>query len=167
MEGFDYLLLSSRWLHIAAAILAIGGAAFMRLVLIPAAKVSLSEGEHERLRETLRRRWAPLVHACIVILLLTGSLNFVLLALPPKIKPLPYHPIFGVKFLAALAVFFIASILAGKAPGFAAMRQQRAKWLTIILLLAGLIVLLSGVLGQVRTSGMAKPATPAVQPTSA
>lgn len=148
----NYILLASRWLHLAAAIIAIGGAAFTRFALIPAAAEALADEPHEKLREALRKRWAKIVHACIAVLLLTGGLNFALLAIPPRIDPIPYHPIFGVKLLAALTVFFIASALAGKAPGFAGMRKARARWLTILLALAGVIVLLSGVLNQVRTA---------------
>lgn len=153
MGHINYILLVSRWLHLAAAIVAVGGAAFTLLALIPSAKATLADDAHDRLRQALRDRWARVVYVCIALLLLTGTLNFLLLAMPPKVKPVPYHPIFGVKVLAAFAVFFIASALAGKAPAFAGMRKQRAMWLTWLLVLAGLIVLLSGVLNQVRTAG--------------
>lgn len=142
----------SRWIHLASAIVAVGGAVFMRFALLPAAKATLTDDVHERLREAVRTRWAKFVHAAVALLLITGSINFALLALPPKIKALPYHPIFGVKLLAAFAVFFIAEALMSRGPGFANIRAHRAKWLGILLALGGLIVLLSGVLNQVRTS---------------
>ena len=122
----------------------------MRFALLPAAKMTLPDDVHERLREAVRAQWAKFVHASIALLLITGSINFAILALPPKIKPIPYHPIFGVKFLAAFAVFFIASALMSKGLGFAGIRAQRAKWLGILIAIGGLIVLLSGVLNQVR-----------------
>lgn len=124
----------------------------MRFALLPAAKATLTDDVHERLREAVRARWAKFVYASIALLLITGSINFAILAILPKIKSLPYHPIFGVKLLAAFAVFFIASALMSRGPGFAGIRAHRAKWLSILLALAGLIVLLSGVLNQVRTS---------------
>jgi hypothetical protein len=148
----NVVLLISRWMHLASAIVAVGGAVFMRFALIPAAKATLTDDVHERLREAVRARWAKFVHASIALLLITGSINFAILAIPPKIKPLPYHPIFGVKVLAAFAVFFIASALMSKGPGFAGIRAKRAKWLGILLALGGLIVLLSGILSQVRTA---------------
>ena len=148
----DAVLLVSRWFHIAAAIIAVGGAAFTLIALIPAAKATLTDDVHERLREAIRSRWSKFVHACVAILLITGSINFVILAIPPKIEPMPYHAIFGVKLLAAFAVFFIAEALVSRSPGFAKIRQQRAKWLAILLSLAAIIVLLSGVLSQVRSS---------------
>ncbi|MEK7756433.1 MAG: hypothetical protein AAB385_04400, partial [Planctomycetota bacterium] len=104
------------------------------------------------LREAVRARWAKFVHASIALLLITGAINFAILALPPKIKALPYHPIFGVKLLAAFAVFFIASALMSRGPGFAGIRAKRAKWLGILLALGGIIVLLSGILNQIRTA---------------
>jgi uncharacterized membrane protein len=150
--GVNVLLLISRWFHIASAIVALGGAAFMLFGLIPAAKATLSDDVHERLREAVRARWAKWVHASIALLLITGSINFALLALLPKVESIPYHPIFGVKVLAAFIVFFIASALMSRGPGFANIRAHRAKWLGILLALGALIVLLSGVLNQVRTS---------------
>jgi hypothetical protein len=124
----------------------------MRFALLPAAKATLTDDVHERLREAIRARWARVIHASIALLLITGSINFVILALPPKIHPIPYHPIFGVKFLAALGVFFIAEALVSRGPGFASIRANRAKWLNILLALGGLIVLLSGILNQIRTA---------------
>lgn len=150
MGQIDWVLLISRWLHIAAAIVAIGGAFFVRAALQPSAKETLSDADHAKLREAIRSRWAKVVGACIGILFLTGALNFAKLAMPPKIHPIPYHPIFGVKFIAALVVFFVASALTGRAAGFAKMREQSRKWLGVLLFLAAVIVLLSGVLSQVR-----------------
>lgn len=150
MDSIDWLLLGSRWVHVSAAIVAIGGAAFTRWALMPAARAALSDEQHQRLREALRRRWARIVYVCIAFLLVTGAINFLILALPPKIEPMPYHAIFGVKFLAALGVFFLASALVGRAPGLEALRHARAKWLSVVLVLAAVIVLLSGVLSQVR-----------------
>ncbi len=150
----DMVLLVSRWFHLAAAIVALGGATFTLFALMPAAKATLTDEIHDALREAIRRRWAKVVHVCVALLFITGSINFAILALPPKVHPLPYHPIFGVKFFAALGVFFIASILVGSGQRFANMRRQRRRWLGILLGLGALIVLLSGVLHQVRVNQM-------------
>lgn len=152
MNDIDIPLLLSRWLHISAAILAIGGAAFMALALLPAARDTLDEPAQERLREAIRRRWSKFVLAAIALLLLTGAFNFWTLALAPKIKPMPYHAIFGVKFLAAMVIFFVASALVGRSPGVAGMRKNAGRALTLILVLAALVVLLSGLLNRVRSS---------------
>ena len=150
MEDINILLWISRSLHIAAVIVTIGGAAFLRFALLPGAKQALEEEPHQRLREAVRKRWAHVVHAGIALLLVTGAINFIILAIPPKIDPIPYHPIFGLKFLAALGVFMIASALLGKSPAFAKLRRNDRTWLNILLALAALVVLLSGLLSQVR-----------------
>ena len=158
MTTTDIVVLVLRWLHIVAAIVAIGGAFFTRFALMPAAKDSLTDDAHAKLREALRVRWFKIVNACIAALLVTGGINFVLLALPPKIEPMPYHAIFGFKFMAALGVFFIASVLVGTGQGLASMRANRAKWLSVLLMLAGVIIILSGILNRVRTaSATAQP----------
>ena len=118
------VLWASRWVHILAAMLAIGGAAFMRFALLPGAEQTLDNEAHQRLREAVRSRWARLVHASIALLLLTGGINFVILAMPPKVNAIPYHPVFGIKLLMALAVFFLATALIGRSPGFAALRNR-------------------------------------------
>ena len=46
--------------------------------------------------------------------------------------------------LLALAVFFIASALVGRSATFEKLRQNRAKWMGLIVLLSALIVGISG-----------------------
>ena len=151
MDDLQWGLWLSRWLHIGAAMLTVGGAAFMRLALLPAAGSVLGDEEHQRLREAVRRRWARVVHVCIAILLVTGGVNFVTLVLTPGVEPMPYHALFGVKFLAALGLFMITSLLLGKGPASSGIRKAASRWLTIALVLAAGIVLISGLLLQIRT----------------
>jgi len=161
MDNINWLLLFSRWIHITSAIVAVGGAAFARFALMPAASSTLSDDVHSRLREAIRVRWMKLLHTCIALLLITGGLNFWILAVPPRIHPLPYLLIFGVKFLSALAVFWIAIGLSSRSAAFAIMHAARKKWLGILLALAFTIVLLSGLLSQIRAHdpGMQPAAT--------
>jgi uncharacterized membrane protein len=151
MEDLNVLLLISRWLHVSAAIVAVGGAAYARFMLLPAAIRVLDSDQRRRLVEAVRARWAPVTYSCIALLLLSGTFNFVTLAILPKVEPFPYHAIFGVKLVVALAVFLVSSVLVGRSPGLAAARRRKETWLSVVLILAGLIVLLSGALGQVRT----------------
>ena len=46
--------------------------------------------------------------------------------------------------LIALVIFFLASALVGRSKTFEPMRAQRGKWLTIIVLLAAIVVAISG-----------------------
>lgn len=157
MEDINIPLLILRWVHIVAAIGAVGGALFMRFALLPAADAALDDEVHTKLREAVRGRWARVVHTCIALLLVTGGVNFVLFALQPNMQAIPYHPIFGVKLLAAFAVFFIASILVGRGTGFPSIRGNRARALSILIGLGVLIVLLSGLLSQIRTGPAGNP----------
>lgn len=162
MEITHVLVGVSRWLHIGAAMVVIGGAAYTRVALIGAAADVLDDDAHTRLREAVRTRWVRVVHGGIAILLLTGIANFMLLATPSKVEPMPYHAIFAVKLVAALVVFFLGTALVGRSPALAHVRANSSKWLGVLLALGAGIVLLSGTLMQIRTSSAKPPVTPTV-----
>lgn len=164
MESVNWLVLVLRFFHIMAAITAIGGAIFQYFALAPSLGEINDDNQRQQIRERIRNRWAKFVHISIALLLVTGAVNFVLLAMPPKVEPMPYHALFGIKFLLALVIFFIASVLVGKSEGFARMKQAAPKWLGMIILLAMLIVILSGVLNQVRTGTKPAGDQPATAP---
>jgi len=158
MQDVDFVTLLLRWIHIVSAMAAIGGAIFMYAAHVPAGE-TLEGAARDALKEETRKRWAKFVHAAIALLLITGGINFVRLAMPPKVEPMPYHGIFGVKFLLSLAVFFIGTALVGRSPAFAKIRAGARAWLGGMALIGVLIVLLSGTLNQVRT-GAANTASP-------
>lgn len=151
MEHVDFVVLISRWLHIMAVVVAIGGAAYARIAVGPAMAKALEPEARAKLRESLRARWAKVVHICIFLLLVTGFANFFFLAIKPKVEAMPYHALFGPKLLLALVIFFIATALAGRAPGLEKMREASSKWLSALLLLAVIVIFLSGLLSQVRS----------------
>ncbi len=153
LAELDIAVWVSRALHLLAAMATIGGAIFVRIALLPAMRQTLSTDENERVHQAVRKRWIGIVHASVTLLLLTGGLNYYWLALKTHVKPMPYHPIFLIKVLAALFIFFTAIALTGTSPGFSKMRERKGTWLTAIILAGALIVLLSGVLNQVRTTG--------------
>ena len=150
MDKIDFVLVVSRWIHIAAAIVAVGGAAFQKFALQPAAHSALDDEQHARLREAVRTRWSRVIFLCIALLLVTGGFNFYRLVLAPGISPMPYHAVFSIKLIAALGVFFIASALAGRSAGLQKMRERSSTWLAVLLGLAAVIVLVSGILSQLR-----------------
>ena len=166
MDTTDVVSMIVRWIHVAAAITAIGGAAFMRWALLPAVQTALPADLQSLVHDAVRGRWTRVVHVCIALLLVTGAINFYLLALKNKIDPMPYHALFGLKVLSALGVFFIASALGGRAPGFARMRADRGKWLSILLALAAVIVLLSGGLNMIRATSLQPQASTPVPATA-
>lgn len=133
-----------RWMHILAAITAVGGTIFMRIALLPSQSV-LSEESSEALREALRSHWAKVVHGCVLFLLVSGLFNIVTMFGKYDLKGL-YHPLFGVKFLLAVAIFGIASILVGRSPLAVRMRKNARFWLSVNMALAITLVCISGVL---------------------
>ena len=134
-----------RFLHIAPAIIAGGATIFVKIALLPAL-ATLPEAERARLKDAIDRRWRLVVMACVTLLLVSGILNFVLYQAPVhKGQPL-YHALFGVKFLAALVVFFLASALSGRSSGLAAIRANSRLWVSVTAALVIAIVLISAVL---------------------
>lgn len=141
MEFIDIL---SRWAHIGTVIVLVGGSAFMRFALMPAA-AELPEDQHQALRERIFARWRKIVMIGITLILISGLYNFVraLPHLQDDSKGL-YHGLIGTKILLALIVFFLASALVGRSEKFEPLRQKSKMWLGILLLLAAIIVGISG-----------------------
>jgi len=150
MSGIEVGLLVLRWLHILSAIALMGGALFMRMALLPAAQ-TLSDDAHETLRAALRARWAPVVMAASGLLLLSGFASFgIYVAQYSFDKSVflgkSYHMLFGLKFVLALPVLYIAATLVGRSATAQRVRQNARFWLTLNLVLATLVVCLGGLL---------------------
>jgi len=134
-----------RFLHIAPAVIAGGATIFVRLALLPALS-SLPEAERVRLKGEIDRRWRVVVMVCVTLLLVSGIANFVIYQAPVhKGQPL-YHALFGVKFLAAMVVFFLASALTGRSEALAGIRANARLWVGVAATLVIAIVLISAVL---------------------
>jgi uncharacterized membrane protein len=143
--------LLSRWLHVLAAITAVGGTVFIWYALLPSL-ASLPEHQRKQLHDALRARWSKVVMICIALLLITGLYNFIVIARGLSadertvgIKTF-YHSFFGIKFLLALGIFFIASALIGRSPAFEKIRSKAPFWAGLNVALAILVVCISGFL---------------------
>ena len=142
----DLLPVLLRWGHVGAAIVVIGGAVFMRFALLPAAK-QLPEDVHNDLRERVMENWRKIVGISILLLLLTGIGNYYLAMQTDRVSGNKlYHPLMGTKILLAMAVFFLASALSGRAKAMEGIRQKAGLWLVINILLAAIIVAIAGYL---------------------
>jgi uncharacterized membrane protein len=149
MTGEMLIALVSRWLHVLAAVVAVGGAFFMRFVLMPTATSVLSTEEHERLRTPLLKRWTIVVHSSILVFLLTGFYNYLAITrFEHEGQPL-YHALFGIKFLLALCVFALAIALTSRSEAFAAIRANSRWWLAVLVVLGIMVVMLGGVMRSV------------------
>ena len=134
-----------RWLHILGAVVLLGAGIFTRLVLMPSA-AELPEAQHEQLRGAIRSRWAKMVHALVLILLITGFYNYLVANKGAHAGQGPYHMLMGIKILLAFVVFALASFLVGRT-SLAQKLQANAKlWLTVTVVLGIVIVLIGGYL---------------------
>jgi uncharacterized membrane protein len=140
-----FLQIVLRWMHIVPAVVAGGASIFARFALLPALS-ALPDAERGRVREAIDRRWRLVVAACIALLLISGIANFVLYQAPAHKGQALYQALFGVKFLAALVVFFLASALSGRSPALAGIRANSRLYAGIAAALVLLILLISGVL---------------------
>lgn len=161
MDPMIILDIISRWIHVGAAIVLLGGAVFMRYVLMPSASATLGDAEHDSLRTQLLGRWKKYVMVGITLLLLSGFYNYIAVAIPQHKGEGLYHGLMGTKILLALAVFFLASALTGRSPKFEGLRQNRARWLSVLILLAALVVAIAGAL----KLGISRPVSPAAAST--
>jgi len=146
----------SRLAHILGAIALFGGAIFTRFALIPAAK-DLPEEAHASFKERLFKKWRMLVGMFIGLLILTGFYNFIAVAIPEHKGDGHYHMLMGIKILIAFVIFFIASVLPGRAKAFEGMRKNASKWLMITILLATSVVAIASYL---KVRGPAVPEPP-------
>lgn len=156
-----------RWVHILAAITAVGGTIFLRYALLPAQATMLDERRRE-LNELIRVRWSRFIMASILFLIISGLYNF--LAINSSFKavglrlPSWYHMVFGIKVILAFGIFYIASALAGRSPGTARFRENAKFWLTVNFVLGVAVVCLSGAL---RSTHNSPPVVPAAAPAAA
>ncbi len=156
----DAVLLLLRWAHILGAVLTAGGLFFGRFAVLPAV-ADTDEATREKLHEALRRRWLPWVIGGITLLLVSGVANFLLFNAATKgpawsangdwMRQHNYHLIFGIKFLLALGVFYLASGLVGRGGGTAWIRRDRGLWMSVALGLAVAVIMLSGWLRNLHT----------------
>lgn len=164
MNDIDLVQLLSRWLHITAACTAAGGAIFMKLALHPASE-GLPPEERKQLREAVRSRWSKVVMGAITVLLLTGFYNFFMIYKAYDFKGTLYQPIFGVKFLLAMGIFGLASVLVGRSSAAQKLREKAGKWLTVLVAMLLVLLFLSSFLKNIPHKPRAAPTTTAMAET--
>jgi uncharacterized membrane protein len=157
----DALALLFRWLHILAAMAAVGGPMFIRWALLPAAG-TLPDEPHRMLREGIRRRWSKVVMIAIAFLLISGLYNLIAFEKasrdwgqawhdgPGRL----YHLLLGLKLLLALAIFFLASALTGRGAALVRFRENAKFWVTVNLALG---IVLVGISSQMRMLHIGPP----------
>lgn len=133
-----------RVFHLLGAVIALGGGIYTYMVtrrvlpLVP-------ETDRDSVREAVRKRWAGLFMMGLTLLLITGFYNYLMYKAPRHQGQGGYHAVMGVKILLALAVFFIGSALAGRAPAFAKLRENAGLWQLVNITLGTTIIILAGI----------------------
>ncbi|MGE0479465.1 MAG: hypothetical protein AB7Q17_03230 [Phycisphaerae bacterium] len=134
--------------HIFAAVLA-GGAIFHSLLAVRPALAGVDETQRAGISRELARRWFIIVQVLIALLLVTGLLNFVLIK-APLYRGHPhagvYHTLFGVKFVLALGVFHVATVLALPGAKGDRYRAKAGFWLPYAAVLVTLVIIVASVL---------------------
>lgn len=127
LDGAFAIQVLLRVLHILGAVVLVGGLFYQRSILSPVGVDACFAGR--------RQVWAKWVGIATLLLLVSGLYNFITILRTAKATgvPLPptYHALFGVKFLLALLVMFLAAILAGKTAAAERFRQKMGTWLNV------------------------------------
>jgi hypothetical protein len=127
IDGPFIARVASRIIHILFAIILGGGLFYMRSVLSPSGAAACFADR--------RSVWARWVGVATFLLLASGLYNYVTIVRTAKdagaAMPTSYHMLFGIKFLLALVVFFIAAILAGRTSTADRFRASMSRWLKI------------------------------------
>ncbi len=139
MQLLDVL---SRIVHVGTVIALVGGSVFTLLVLMPSAKLLPAEA-HDQLAAAVKSRWKRFVHLGVLLILISGFYNY-FQAIPNHKGDGLYHALVGTKILLALVVFFIAAALVGRSAKLQAIRDNKQRWLSVLVLLATIIVVISG-----------------------
>ena len=132
----------SRITHVSCAIVLVGGAAFQAFALLPSVS-ALPDEQRQGFIDRLTAAWKRFVHVGVLLFLVSGLYNY-MQAIPNHKGDGLYHALLGTKMLIALVIFFLASALVGKSKGLQFIRDKRAMYLKLMLVLATVIVCISG-----------------------
>ncbi len=136
------LTLIMQCVHVGGAIVLIGSPFFIRLFLLPAL-----DGEDAARRtaiiERINKPWRMILGIVILLQIISG-VYWLLVVVNVSAEPPIYQIILTVKLLAALGLFFLLSVLAGRAAMFTSFRNEAKKWYTGCLI-CGVIILLCAV----------------------
>ena len=140
MDITDIFAQISRWAHILAAMVLVGGTLFMRFALVPAGDATSGS---EELRESIRSRWAKWVAGAALFLLVSGFYNMVLKAKGFEMSGI-YLGLLGLKILLAFFALWLSATLVGRSDRAKKFRQREIHWLNILTVVVLAIVLMAG-----------------------
>lgn len=154
MTSLDSLHIAIRAGHILAAIALLGGTGFIAIALLPAMRIA-SDDLSESLLDIARKRFVPILHASVLILLISGFYNFFVTNFDAYRVAgragYPIHAIIGIKMLLGIIVMGLAI--------YAMLRRVKNPeiWLKLHLVLGIIVVILGAVSRQIRLAVLELP----------
>jgi hypothetical protein len=143
-DSMYWTMLVSRILHIVGAIILAGGLFYIRFVVSPVSSPAGTQPP-DQFFGGRRAIWAKWVGIATALLLFTGFWNYMQFSKTYDLAK-PYHMILGIKILAAIAVFLLAALLAGRTNAANSIRQKWGLWINVCLFLALLTVVIGSLL---------------------
>lgn len=112
----DVLVIVMRWVHVMSAILAIGGAFFMRVIL-PLGLAQADAASREAVMLRCRKAFKMVIHVCVTLLILSGAFNTWRNWGDYKLNSALMHAFWGTHLILGLAAIILSIILlAGPTP---------------------------------------------------
>ena len=145
-----------QWIHVGSVVLLIGGFFFLRVILLPSAKV-LPENQRPKLLEAAFRRFRIVIWSALLAILFSGVYNFIafLRSTGSFSQDSPKEPIenlstyilvLGVKLFIVFIIFTFGVLLTFPYPVFAPVQKRPAPWLNLTLILGLIVIFLSALL---------------------
>jgi len=144
-DGWYFVLLASRVLHVLGSIVLLGGIFYLLAIISPRVAASGTRPDADAWFGGNRAAWAKWVGIATAVLLATGLFNFYSIVTTNQIAT-SYHMLVGLKILVALVIFFFAAILAGRTALADRFREKMRFWLAVTMCLGLLIVIIGGVM---------------------
>ncbi|MDE0961196.1 MAG: hypothetical protein OSB09_10485, partial [Planctomycetota bacterium] len=137
----------STLVHVIVAFFIAGTLFFQWRAVHPAVAAA---ADAKQIREAIRGRWAPVMHIGTVLLIGTGIYQLMVLGMPKadlqkstEAAGLPYHMLFGIKFLLALGILFIGNAMVGKSAALAFIREKAPMWLALACVMVIAVIVIS------------------------
>ena len=145
-----------QWIHVGSVVLLIGGFFFLRVILLPAAKV-LPAHQRPKLVDAAFRRFRIVIWSALLTILFSGVYNFIAFlrstgsfSQDPTREPIEdlsiYILVLGVKLFIVFIIFTFGVLLTFPYPVFAPIQKRPVPWLNLTLILGLIVIFLSALL---------------------
>ena len=151
IPSYEFLPVLMQWLHVGSVVLMIGGFFFLRVVLLPTAKV-LPDPQKTQIIEAAFRRFRVIVWIALLTILVSGIYNFIVFIRstgnqpatnPNQVDYSIYIVVLGVKFLIVTLIFILGIALTFPYPVWAPIQKRPIPWLNVTLVLGLIVIFLS------------------------